>query len=82
MSKHTCEDAVAHVYFYLDDEIGWLKKARIKRHLKKCPPCEGAFGFERNLKAIVRERLRAEPQPEVMDRLRAYLRDHESDLGN
>jgi mycothiol system anti-sigma-R factor len=82
MSKHNCEDAVAHVYFYLDDEIGWLKKARIKRHLKKCPPCEGAFGFENRLKTIVRERLRAEPQPEVMDRLRAYLKENESEFGN
>jgi mycothiol system anti-sigma-R factor len=82
MSKHNCQDAVAHVYFYLDDEIGWFKKARIKRHLRKCPPCEGAFGFESRLKAIVRERLREEPQPEVMDRLRAYLKDNGSDLGS
>ncbi len=81
MSKHNCQDAVAQVYFYLDDEIGWFKKARIKRHLKKCPPCEGAFGFESHLKAMVRERLREEPQPEVMDRLRAYLKDNGSDFG-
>lgn len=78
MGKHNCEDAVAHVYFYLDDEIGWFRKVRIRRHLKKCPPCEGAFGFESHLQAIVRERLREEPHPEVVDRLRAYLRENES----
>lgn len=82
MSKHSCEDAAAHVYFYLDNEIGWFKKARIKRHLKKCPPCEGAFGFESHLKAIVRERLREEPQPEVMERLRAYMKENESGFGH
>ena len=81
MSKHNCQDAVAFVYFYLDDEIGWFKKARIKRRLNKCPPCEGAFGFESHLKAIVRERLREEPQPEVMERLRAYLKENESGFG-
>jgi mycothiol system anti-sigma-R factor len=77
MSKHSCEDAVAHVYFYLDDEIRWFKKARIRRHLKKCPPCMGAFSFESRLKTIVRERVREEPQPEMMDRLRAYLKENE-----
>lgn len=81
MSKHNCDDAVAHVYFYLDDEIGWFRKARIKRHLKKCPPCEGTFSFEGRLKEIVRDRLREEPQPEVMDRLRAYLKENESGFG-
>jgi mycothiol system anti-sigma-R factor len=82
MSKHNCEDAVAHVYFYLDNEIGWFKKARIKRHLKKCPPCEGAFGFESLLKAIVRERLHEEPQQEVIERLRAYIKENESGFGS
>jgi len=81
MSKHTCEDAVAHVYFYLDGEIGWYRKTRIKYHLKKCPPCMGAFSFESRLKNIVRERLQEEPQPEVMQRLRAFLEDNEPGFG-
>ncbi|MDH3261343.1 MAG: zf-HC2 domain-containing protein [Acidimicrobiia bacterium] len=82
MGKQNCQDSLAHVYFYLDDEIGRLRKARIKRHLKKCPPCMGAFSFESRLKAIVRERVREEPQPEVMDRLRAFLKENESGFGN
>lgn len=81
MSKHSCEDAVAQVYFYLDGEIGWLRKTRIKRHLKKCRPCMGAFSFESRLKSIVRERVREEPQPEVMDRLRAFLEENEPGFG-
>ena len=81
MSKHICEDAVAEVYFYLDGELGRLKKARIKRHLKKCPPCMGAFSFESRLKSIVRERLREEPRPEVMDRLRGFLEENEPGFG-
>jgi mycothiol system anti-sigma-R factor len=81
MTKHTCEDAVAHVYIYLDGEIGWFKKTRIRRHLKKCPPCMGAFNFESHLKSIVRERLQEEPQPEVIDRLRVFLKENEPGFG-
>ncbi len=81
MNEHSCDEAVAQVYFYLDGEISWFKKTRIRRHLRKCPPCTGAYRFEDHLKAIVRERLQAEPQPEVMDRLRAFLRENESGFG-
>jgi mycothiol system anti-sigma-R factor len=81
MSKHNCEDAVAHVYFYLDGEISWFKKTRIQRHLKKCPPCMGAFSFENRLKSIVRDRVKEEPQPEVMERLRAFLEENEPGFG-
>jgi len=81
MSKHSCDDAVAQVYFYLDGEIGWYKKTRIRRHLRKCPPCMGAFDFESRLKAIVRERAREEPQPEVIERLRHFLEENEPGFG-
>jgi anti-sigma factor (TIGR02949 family) len=77
MTKHSCEDAVAHVYPFLDGEIGWYKKTRIRRHLKKCRPCTGAFNFEGRLKSIVRERVREEPQPEMLDRLRTFLKENE-----
>jgi mycothiol system anti-sigma-R factor len=77
MTKHTCDDAVANVFFYLDGEVGWFKKTRIRRHLKKCPPCMGAFEFESRLKVIIRERLREEPHPEVVERLRMFLRENE-----
>ncbi len=77
MSKHSCEDAVAHVYSYLDGELGRIKTTRIRRHLRKCPPCMGAFSFEDRLKMIVRERVREEPRPEVIDRLRSFLAENE-----
>ena len=81
MSKHSCEDAVAHVYLYLDEEMGWFKKTRIRRHLRKCRNCTGAFNFEGRLKSIVRERVREEPQPEMIARLRTFLEENEPGFG-
>jgi predicted anti-sigma-YlaC factor YlaD len=63
------------MYYYLDGEITRENKSRIERHLRQCQSCPGAFSFERHLKEVLRDRLQEEPKPEVIDRLRAVLRE-------
>ncbi len=81
MGRHSCDEAIAQVYLYLDDEMGWLRKTRIKRHLRKCNGCLRAFNFEGHLKAVVRERAKEEPRPEVLARLRRFLEENEPGFG-
>lgn len=73
MASRSCDDSIARIYEYLDDEIGWYSRVRIRYHLRKCPNCTGAFSFEERLKIVVRERAKEEPPPEFMDRLRSFL---------
>jgi mycothiol system anti-sigma-R factor len=70
-----CEHAVEYVYQYLDEEMTRMRRARIKYHLKKCVACDGAFAFESRLKAVIRERGRETPPPELISRLRALIQE-------
>lgn len=70
-----CEHAVEYVYQYLDEEMTWMRRARIKYHLRKCAACDGAFSFETRLKAVIRERGREAPPSELIDRLRALIQE-------
>ena len=73
-----CEHAVEYVYQYLDAELTWTRRVRIRWHLRKCGACDGAYSFETRLKAVIRERGREEPPPELMNRLRALIREEGS----
>ncbi len=73
-----CQHAVEYVYHYLDEEITWSRKVRIKWHLKRCDPCDDAFDFEIRLKTMIREKGRDEPPPELFDRLRALLQEDDT----
>lgn len=76
MSDH-CDEALANLYMYLDDEIDdRLVAERINFHLSDCPPCGGAFTFEQRLRAVVRTKLHEEIPAEMIQRLRAHLRAH------
>ena len=80
MTRRSCDHAIAQVYFYLDGEMTWIKRLLIKRHLRSCRDCTSAYSFENHLKEIVRERMQEEPQPQIIDRFRAFLRENESDF--
>ncbi|MGA7270336.1 MAG: mycothiol system anti-sigma-R factor [Acidimicrobiia bacterium] len=72
-----CEEALAEVYLYLDRELTWWRRRRIRRHLAMCQWCERGYEFERRLRVVVRSRLSEEVPPEFIDRLRAALRSEE-----
>jgi len=48
-----CSEALAHLYEFIDGEIGPVDRARIAAHLQECGPCLGEFDVERVVKALV-----------------------------
>ena len=79
MTKKACADAVDRLYPYLDGEMTTLQRWKVRWHLRKCPPCEGAYGFEERLKVIVHDRLQEDCPDELVDRLRGLIRDETPD---
>ena len=75
MTKY-CNDALQEVYSYLDQELPTFTAWRVRRHLKTCDGCEAAYGFEEKLRVVIRLRLREDPPPEFLARLRSAI-DHE-----
>ena len=74
MSDH-CDEALAHLYSYLDGELDdHVIAERIRGHLTDCPPCGDAFTFEERLKIVVRTRLSEEVPIELMQRLQVVIR--------
>ena len=48
-----CREALMHIYMYLDGEVTQEVRVQVSRHLADCQPCDHAFGFEAELKALV-----------------------------
>jgi mycothiol system anti-sigma-R factor len=74
MHPHSCDDALANVYSFLDKEMTLIRQWRVRRHLKACEPCCSAFTFEERLQVVIRSRLREDVPEEMMVRLRQVIR--------
>ncbi len=70
-----CDHAVEYVYQYLDEEISFFRKSRIRMHLRRCSNCTDAYEFEYKLKGVIRDRGRSDPPPELFDTLRALIQE-------
>jgi mycothiol system anti-sigma-R factor len=75
MSKF-CEVSAAQVYTYLDRELNWYRRLRIRMHLRRCPPCADGFRFEQALKERIRTGCCEDPPGELYERLRTFLHQH------
>ncbi|MFO7548834.1 MAG: zf-HC2 domain-containing protein [Acidimicrobiia bacterium] len=75
-----CDEALASLYLYLDGEIDGLSAERIRRHLDDCPPCGHLFDFEERLQLVVKERLREEVPPALIERLHLALNQEPGSL--
>ena len=69
-----CEKAHRQLYVYLDGEVTWVRRVRIRWHLHRCPGCDHGFAFEHGLKEKVRKSCSEQLPPDVHDRLREVLR--------
>ncbi len=74
--KRACDDSRARVYSYLDGEIGRYRRWKIRRHLRRCPPCTDGFSFERKLQMKIRDDCVDDVPEELYDRLSAFLREN------
>lgn len=69
-----CDKATEVIYSYLDKEMTWMRRTRVRWHLRRCPPCTGAFAFEDRLRIVMRERCQEEIPADLLDRVRSMLR--------
>lgn len=74
--REKCSEAIAQVYQYLDAEMTWWRRKRVRWHLRKCRGCDGAFRFEAHLKSLVRRGCAEDAPPELLERLRSFLREN------
>lgn len=75
MTEHDrihCEEVVASLLEYLDDEIDDEKRVRIERHLAECRDCYSRAEFEQALRRKLRA-LDSTPPPTLTRRLKALL---------
>ena len=77
--KTACDHAIEHMYYYIDGEMTWYRRMRIRWHLRRCDDCCGAYEFEIRLKEVIRERGRDQPPQELFDRLRALIQQEAAD---
>ncbi len=68
-----CDHAVDYLYQYIDEELTWARRVRIRWHLRRCGKCLDAFDFETELKTRIRDCGGDEPPQELFDRLRALI---------
>jgi hypothetical protein len=73
---HNCEKAQALAHRYIDGEMVWARRVRVRLHLRRCPPCERGFHFEAWFKQRVHDGCSEEVPTVVYERLRAILREH------
>ena len=77
MTAHSpCAEAVERIYPFIDGELTWITRAKIRWHLRACSNCEAAYEFERRFKEKVHDHLREECPDDVLDRLRGFLDDN------
>ncbi len=76
MSEHSpCSEAVEKVYPFIDGEMTWIARAKIRWHLRACSNCEAAYEFERRFKIRVRDQLHEDCPEDVLTRLKEFLED-------
>ncbi len=76
---HNCNQSIEQMYLFLDGEITWYRRVRIRRHLRRCGGCTDAFSFEDRVKTVLRTKCRDEVPPELIERIRTFLHEHGTD---
>lgn len=72
----TCEDVLAEVWLFLDNECDDTRRAILRQHLDECGSCLERYGIEEHLKELLHRKCGGEHAPEdLRDRLRSSIRD-------
>lgn len=76
LDHYSCEQAVARLFEYLDQELPPDEEAAVRRHLEECAPCFHHFAFDARLLERIRAKCEAGPAPAaVRNRVKALLND-------
>lgn len=68
-----CDDVLADVWTFLDDELDPAARAAVQRHLDECSPCLEEAGLDAKLKQLLHEKCGGDRAPERL-RLRLVAR--------
>jgi mycothiol system anti-sigma-R factor len=69
-----CDEVLADVYLYLDDETDQATRAKMKLHLHDCAPCLRKFGLEQDVKSLIARTCGNDRAPvELRQRIRVRL---------
>lgn len=63
-----CQEALAHLYEYLDRELTPADEQRLREHLTACRPCDERFDVEQAFLKFVEARCRARGAPPELRR--------------
>jgi mycothiol system anti-sigma-R factor len=69
-----CEDVIAHLFAYLDNETDPEKRTDIERHLEDCRACFSRAEFEKALRAKVNQLGDKEAPATLRQRVAALLK--------
>ena len=58
-----CNEVLAELYSYLDQELDPPGRAKIAQHLDECGPCLREYGLEEVVKQLVHRCCRSDPAP-------------------
>jgi len=75
--EHTpidCEEVIAHLFAYLDNETDPEKRTDIERHLEECRACFSRAEFEKALRAKVKQLGDKEAPATLRQRVAALLK--------
>lgn len=75
-SEASCEDVLAEVWLFLDNECDQQRRDAVQKHLDGCGTCLEHFGIEEHIKVLLHRKCSGEHAPtELKERLRASIRE-------
>jgi anti-sigma factor (TIGR02949 family) len=63
-----CQEALEHLYEFLDRELTPEDERRVREHLTACPPCDDRFDVEQAFLRFVEARCRVQGAPPELRR--------------
>ncbi len=73
-SGGNCEEVLARMVFFVDNELDDADCATIQQHLDDCGPCLADFDVERSVKALVARSCCETAPEELRERVRVSIR--------
>jgi mycothiol system anti-sigma-R factor len=58
-----CDEAMEHLYTYLDGELTAQVKIEVRKHIDRCRDCFGHYEFERAFLQFLEARCKAQSAP-------------------
>jgi mycothiol system anti-sigma-R factor len=72
-TRISCEEVIAHLFAYLDNETDPAKRTDIERHLEACRACFSRAEFEKALRAKISQLADKEAPATLRQRMKALL---------